>query len=75
MTITFADDTKNPVIIAAGTTATPFSAISVSDSVLSDPETITVSLSGYPPGNIGTLSDPAGGSFDAKQKPSCPRGG
>jgi hypothetical protein len=70
MTVTIADTTKNPIVIPTGTTTTPFSALSVTDTTVPDPETVTVSLSGYayplPASDIGTLSDPTGGgAFDA----------
>lgn len=69
---TFTDATANPIIITNGTTATPFSSITVSDPLYAT-ETITITpVSSYsypyyysPPANFGTISDPTGGgSFD-----------
>lgn len=64
---TVTDKTVNPVIIRNATTATPFSAVTVSDPV-GDTESISVVLSSSsgPSADLGTLADPlGGGSFAA----------
>ena len=67
MAITITDTTKNPIVIATGTTTTPFSALAVTDTTVPNPEAVTVTLSGYayplPVDDIGTLSDPTPGAI------------
>jgi hypothetical protein len=63
---TLTDKTTNPIIVRSGATVTPFSAITVSDP-LGTFESLSVFLKQqYGSGvGVGTLSDPAGGSFNA----------